>query len=73
MLYRTMKSLRTTEEPLLTGARTLHTPVLPALPEDLRQLLTAAYGAHGGAERMSLAAWRNLEQELEGRLEHEPQ
>ncbi len=54
-----------------TVALTLRTPVLPRFPERLRQLVNAAYAAHGGAERMSLAEWRDLEQELNRRFENE--
>ena len=44
---------------------TLHLPVLPRLPEEVRRLLNATYAAHGGAEHMSLHVWRDIEQELE--------
>jgi hypothetical protein len=51
----------------------LHTPALPSLPEGIRQLVTVAYAARGGAERMSLAEWRDVEQELNRRFENEHQ
>jgi hypothetical protein len=38
------------------GALTLHTPVLPRLPEKILRLMAAAYAAHGGTECMSLDA-----------------
>ena len=52
-------------------ARTLRTPVLPALPERIRQLLNAAYAAYGPAERMSLDQWRDVEQEIKRRINNE--
>jgi len=52
---------------------TLHTPVLPPLPEKLLRLLKATYAAHGGAQYMSLDAWRDMERELKQRLENELQ
>ena len=55
------------------GALTLHTPVLPPLPERIRQLVSAAYATRGGAEHMTLDAWRDVEQEIKRRLENEQQ
>ncbi len=52
---------------------TLHTPVLPRLPEKFLRLMDAAYAAHGGAERMSLGEWHDVEEELKHRIEHENQ
>ena len=48
-------------------------PVLPPLPERIRRLVNATYAAHGGAEHMSLDAWRDVEQELKQGLENEQQ
>ena len=53
------------------GALTLHTPVLPRLPEKILRVMAASYTAHGGAEHMTLDEWRYVEQELKQRLEHE--
>ncbi len=50
------------------SAATLHTPVLPRLPGNVLRLLSATYAAHGGAQYMSLDAWRDIEQELKRRL-----
>lgn len=47
----------------------LHTPVTPKLPEKIRQLVSAACAAHGGAEHMTLDQWRDVERELQSRLE----
>lgn len=44
---------------------TLHKPLLPPLPEEIRLLLNATYVASGGAEHMSLEEWRHLEQEVQ--------
>ena len=49
----------------------LHTPVLPRLPEEILRLMAAIYAAHGGAERMSLGEWHDVEEELKSRLENE--
>ena len=54
-----------------TNALKLHAPVLPRLPERLRRLVSAAYAAYGGAESMTLNDWRDLELELDRRLENE--
>ena len=54
-----------------TNARMLHAPVLPKVPEKLRRVLNAAYAARGGAESMTLNDWRDLELQLNRRLEHE--
>jgi len=56
-----------------TRALTLHTPVLPQLPERIRGLANATYSVHGGVEHMSLDDWREVEQELRRRLENERQ
>ena len=56
-----------------TSAPTLHTPVLPQLPERIRMLVNATYSVHGGVEHMSLDAWRDAEQELKRKLEDEYQ
>ena len=48
---------------------TLHTPVLPGLPERIRRLVNAACAARGGMGRMSLNEWRDLEQQLKRRLQ----
>jgi|GEM_PF-5843519 hypothetical protein len=53
------------------SARTLHTPVLPPLPERIRLLVNDAYAARGGANRMTLDDWRDAEQEVKQRLENE--
>ncbi len=55
------------------SALTLHTPVLPQLPARIRRLVNATCAAHGGAERMTLDEWRDLEQELKRKLENEHQ
>jgi len=55
---------------------TLHAPVLPRLPEKILRLMDAAFAARGGAERMSLSQWHDVEEELKSRLEdkyHEQQ
>jgi hypothetical protein len=54
-----------------TVTLTLHTPVLPRLPKSIRQLVNAAYAAHGGAERMRLGEWLAVEEELKQRLKNE--
>ena len=65
-LYRSSAKKR----PILNKAQqsirvlTPHTPVLPRLPNRIRRLVNAAYAARGGAERMSLDQWREVEQEL---------
>ena len=59
--------------PQPTNALTRPAPVLPQLPERLRGWVNAAYAAHGGAENLSLNDWRDLELELERRLENEHQ
>ena len=40
-----------------------HIPVLPQLPKKIRQLIEVTYATHGGAERMTLDEWRDLEQQ----------
>jgi hypothetical protein len=52
----------------LTGALTLHTPVLPRLPERIRRLVNAAYAEHGGAHQMTLGTWREVAEELKRKL-----
>jgi len=56
-----------------TSALTLHSPVLPPLPEQIRRLVNVTYSVHGGVEHMSLGDWRDVEQELKRRLENERQ
>jgi hypothetical protein len=56
-----------------THIHTLLAAVVPQLPYRLRRLLSAAYAAHGGAENMKLKDWRDLELELNRRLENEHQ
>jgi hypothetical protein len=51
------------------SAGTLHTPVLPELPGQIRLLVHAACAALGGMGRMSLDEWRDLEQQLKRRLQ----
>ena len=46
---------------------TLHTPVLPSLPPQIRKLIHAACLARGGAERMTLSDWREVEREVNRR------
>ncbi len=53
------------------GALTLHTPVLPRLPEKILQMVAAIYAEHGGAECMSLGDWHDVEEELNSRLLNE--
>ena len=53
------------------GALTLHTSVLPRLPEKILQMVAAIYAAHGGAECMSLGDWHDVEEELNSRLLNE--
>jgi hypothetical protein len=53
------------------GALALHAPMLPRIPERIRRLVNAAYAAHGGAERMRLGEWHDVEEELKFRLENE--
>ncbi len=50
---------------------TLHTPVLPRLPEKILRLMAAIYAAHGGPERMSLGEWHDVAEELKSRLEND--
>jgi len=45
--------------------------LLLRLRERLRRWLEAAYAAHGGASRMSFDAWRELEEDIKCKLEHE--
>ena len=54
-----------------SGLLPLHTSSSPQLPEPVHRLLNAAYAAYGGAEHMTLDQWRDLEQQLKARLEHE--
>ncbi len=68
-----MKKPRNDKHQQPTGALTLHTPVLPPLPERIRRLVSVAYATHGGAEQMTLDAWRDVEQEIKRRLENEQQ
>jgi len=49
----------------------LQTALLAAVPDSLRRLLRAAYVSHGGAEFMKLSDWRDLETELNRKLENE--
>jgi len=46
------------------GTVRLHAAAVSRFAKRIRQLVSAAYAAHGGAEHMSLDAWRGLEQEL---------
>jgi hypothetical protein len=50
------------------SAPTMQTPRLPPTPAQLRQRARAIYAARGGAERMTLSAWINAEQELKQEL-----
>jgi len=59
--------------PMPANALTLYAPVWPQLQERLRKLVKATYVAHGGAENMELNDWRDLELELNRRLENEYQ
>ncbi len=54
-----------------TSALTLHTPVLPRLPDRILRMVAAIYAAHGGAECMTLGEWHDVEEELNSRLESE--
>jgi hypothetical protein len=53
------------------SAPTLHTLVLPRLPQRIRRLVDTAYTARGGADHMHLDQWRDVEQELEQMVEHQ--
>ena len=55
------------------GAVRLHAAAVSRFAKRIRQLVSAAYAAHGGAEHMSLDAWRDVEHELKQRLENELQ
>jgi len=68
-----MRTSRMNRSQQSTSAPTLHTPVLPQLPERIRRLANATYSVHGGIEHMSLDDWREVEQELKRRLENEHQ
>ena len=63
-----MKSLETSDHEQLKSATTLHTLVLPRLPERILRLVSGAYATHGGAEHMTLDEWRDLEQQLKRKL-----
>ena len=67
--FQPVKTSRINRQP--TNALTLHAFLLPQLPERLRGLMNAAYAAYGGAENMKLNDWRELELELNRRLENE--
>ena len=70
--YRSFQAVKTSRiNPQPTNVFTLHAPVLPQLPERLRGLVKAAYAGFGGAENMKLDDWRDLELELNRRLENE--
>ena len=56
-----------------TDALTLYAPAWRQLPENVRRLVNETYAARGGAERMTLDDWRDVEQELKRRLEDEYQ
>ena len=66
-----MRTCRMSRPHQSTSAPTLHTPVLPQLPERIRLLVNATYSVQGGVEHMSLNDWRAVEQELKRRLENE--
>jgi hypothetical protein len=53
------------------SAGTLHIPVLPGLPEQIRLLVNVACAAHGGIGCMSLNDWRDVEQQLKRRFKDE--
>jgi len=72
-IFKAVKTPRINQHPPPINALTLHTPVLPPLPEPIRRLVNAVYATHGGAEHMSLDAWRDVEHELKQRLENEHQ
>ena len=44
---------------------------LPTLPKEIRRIVRAACDAKGGPERMTLNDWREAEQEVNQRLNHE--
>ena len=48
----------------------LHAAAVSRFAKRIRQLVSAAYAAHGGAEHMSLDAWRDLEQALKQRRDN---
>ena len=66
-----MKKPGTNEHWQPVNALRRRTPVLPQLPQRLRGLVEAAYAAYGGSENMKLDDWRDLELELNRRLENE--
>jgi hypothetical protein len=68
--YRSFEAVKTPKiNPQTITALRLHTPVLPQLPQRLRGLVNTVYAAYGRAENMKLNDWRDLELELNRRLE----
>jgi hypothetical protein len=59
-----MRSPGIEERQQLSSAPMLHTPALQRLPGRILRLLEACYAKHGGAHRMTLGQWRDLEQQL---------
>ena len=68
-----MKKQRNNKHPQSAGAVTLRAPASPRLPRKIRQRVIAVYAARGGAEHMSLDEWRDVEDQLERKLENEHQ
>ncbi len=52
-------------------AGTLHVPLPPRAPGQIRLLVDAACAALGGMAHMTLADWRDVEQQLKQRLNNE--
>lgn len=46
-------------------------PDMPPLPEDIQRLVNTYSATHGGIDHMNLDAWRDLEQQLNRRIENE--
>jgi hypothetical protein len=53
------------------GAFTLHTLILPRVPERIRRFVNATYAANGGPEHMSLNNWIDADEKVERKLKNE--
>lgn len=66
-----MKNPRTQKKQPSATARTLPALMRPEFPDGICRLANAFYAAHGGAEHMNLADWRDAERELNQRIKNE--
>lgn len=66
-----LRELRAAKQNTFMKTNLLYPSLLSQISGDVLMLVNAAYAALGGAGRMTLAEWRNADEQLKQKLEYE--